>query len=878
MKRLLIFCILVLLFSNCFASHIIGGEMRYEYIGPGAASNSKQYRIRLLLLKGDVANVADLLSQFIVGVFNNDNGQKIIGNAGSGPTGNNNWIALEDFQGKLPVPITVSPCITGNVTLDYTYKTYSFIIDLPNNNSGYTVAFQTYSRQNSNNVNTNQGATYSCIIPGLNSLASPLIDNAPEFKLPISVICGNSPFNLDFSATDADGDSLVYNFCNAFNGGNADVGDYRNPVAPPYGSVSYTSPYTAFAPLGLQASINPATGIISGIAPPSGKYVVCVCITVFRNGVFIATHRKDLIVAVNDCFVLAANPTFAPTNCESLTTTFTQASTGNPDTFFWDFGDPASGASNTSSLPLPTHTFTTEGVYNIKLVVSTGGQCFDSITKPIKVFPGFYPDFNALGKCRNFPIQFNDNSRADFGIINKWTWNFGDPTSANNTSTLPNPVHTYANTGSYTVTCLIESDKGCSGTVTKTIDILAQPPLTVIPKDTLICNIDTLQINAIGAGSFLWTPNYMISNTNIPDPLVSPDVTTTYHVQITDAFGCTGKDSLRVRVVNQVTQFAGPDTTICKTDPVILQLTSDALHYVWTENPAGGNTLNNAFIKNPTARPLVTTTYHVLGNIGKCIAENDIKITPIPYPAANAGPDDNICFGQSAQLNASGGSIYNWSPAAFLTATNIANPVSVKPTTNIRYIVTVRDVLGCPKPARDTMVVFVAKIKAYAGPSDTSVVLGQPLQLGASGSTNYSWSPTTWLNNPLISNPIALPQDDITYTVRVSNNFGCFDNASIRVHLFKIKPDLLVPNAFTPNGDGTNDIFKPIPIGMKSVDIFRVYNRWGQMVYSGSGNDAGWDGTFGGKKQEMATFVWYAEGVDYLNNKLKRKGSVVLIR
>jgi gliding motility-associated-like protein len=174
--------------------------------------------------------------------------------------------------------------------------------------------------------------------------------------------------------------------------------------------------------------------------------------------------------------------------------------------------------------------------------------------------------------------------------------------------------------------------------------------------------------------------------------------------------------------------------------------------------------------------------------------------------------------------------------------------------------------------------VFVAKIKASAGPSDTSVVLGQPLQLGASGSINYSWTPTTWLDNPLIRNPISLPQNDITYTVRVSNNFGCFDDASIRVHVFRIKPDLLVPNAFTPNGDGTNDIFKPIPIGMKSVDIFRVYNRWGQMLYSGTGNGAGWDGTFAGRKQEMATYVWYAEGVDYLNNKLKRKGSVILIR
>jgi len=872
MQRFLVLSFFLIVFSDVYATHIIGGEMRYEYMGPGIAPNSKQYRIRLLLLKGDSPIGADLITQYIVGVFNNTNNQKV-----PGPAVNSNWAAVEDFSGKLPVPITVAPCITGDVTLLYTYKTYSFVIQLPDNSSGYTVAFQTYSRQNSENVLVNQGATYSCIIPGLNSLPTPMVDNSPIFKLPISVICESSPFTLDFSATDMNGDSLVYNFCTAYNGGPATQGDYQNPVAPPYGSVNYVSPYSSSFPLGSQVSINSSTGIISGIAPPAGKYVICVCINVFRNGALIATHRKDLIVAVNNCFILAANPTFAPTNCESLTTVFTEASSGNPDTYLWDFGDPASGSSNTSNLRVPTHTFTVAGVYNVKLVVSTAGLCYDSVIRPIKVFPGFNPDFEYAGKCKNTPIQFTDKTTADHGSINYWKWDFGEPSSPLNTSLAQNPTHSYATANNYNVAFIVSTSVGCIDTIYKTIDILNQPPLSVFPKDTLICVIDTLQLNAVGDGSFLWSPNYMIDNINSQNPLVSPDITTTYRVMLTDAFGCNGYDSIRVRVVDHVTQFAGPDTSICRTDPVVLQLTSDALHFLWTETPAN-NTLNDPTLKNPIATPLVTTTYHVVSNIGKCIAQDDITVTPVPYPAANAGPDNTICHGQSAQLNASGGSIYSWSPAAFLTATNIPNPQSIKPTDNVRYIVTVRDVLGCPKPVKDTVFLFVAKIKANAGPRDTSVVLDQPLQLGASGSINYSWTPTTWLSDPLISNPIALPRNDIEYVVRVSNNAGCFDLDSIRVHVFKIKPDLLVPNAFTPNGDLNNDVFKPIPIGMKSLDIFRVYNRWGEMLYSGSGNDAAWDGTYGGKKQEMATYVWYAEGVDYLNNKITRKGSVVLIR
>ena len=115
--------------------------------------------------------------------------------------------------------------------------------------------------------------------------------------------------------------------------------------------------------------------------------------------------------------------------------------------------------------------------------------------------------------------------------------------------------------------------------------------------------------------------------------------------------------------------------------------------------------ISNGFdnIKQPLATPLNTITYRVTGSIGKCQKQDDITITVVPYPLANAGPDAAICTGFSTQLNATGGSIYFWSPATFLTDTRISNPRSINPTANIRYIVTVRDVLGCPKPVKDTV-------------------------------------------------------------------------------------------------------------------------------------------------------------------------------
>jgi gliding motility-associated-like protein len=872
MKKFLFVILFSFLASVSYANHTKGGWMYYEYLGDGAAANTLKYRITLKLYTICTLNSGQFNPTINFTIFDGLTNQNIA-----------NVPVLYSSDPNIQNCNTQEchPCINQIPTICYKIITYQTEVDLPKTASGYIIAYQRCCRITGiNNIqapSNSVGETWTVRIPGT-AIAGAEINSSARFSQnDTAIICEANSFIFDFSATDINNDSLVYSFTSAYSGA-----DNANPApgsasSPPYPSVPYSSGFSGFSPMGSGVTINPATGFVTGIAPLSGIYVMTVTVSEYKRGtnIKIAEVRKSLHIEVADCSLTQAILDPEYTICDEVTgftVTFTNGSSANIQTYDWDFGD-----GNTSTQPAPTHTYADTGVYLLKLAVNRGLPCSDSTTAPVKVYPGFFPDFTINGQCKNVPVQFLDNTTATFGIPNKWNWNFGDPTSPNNTSILKNPTHIYNTTGSYDITLISFSDKGCYDTIIKKLDILDQPPLSVFPKDTLICDIDTLQLNATGTGTFTWSPNYMIDNINSPNPLVSPDVTTTYYISMADAFGCTAKDSVKVNVKSFVTQFGGPDTSICRTDPVVLQLTSDALYFLWTESPAN-NTLNNPTLKNPTARPLVPTTYHVVGNIGKCIAEDDITVTPFPYPAANAGPDNTICFGNSAQLNASGGSIYSWSPSAFLTATNIPNPVSVKPTDNVRYIVTIRDVLGCPKPIKDTVFLFVAKIKANAGPRDTSVVLDQPLQLGASGSINYSWTPTTWLNNPLISNPIALPRNDIEYIVRVSNNTGCFDLDSIRVRVFKIKPDLLVPNAFTPNGDGNNDIFKPILIGMKSLDVFMVYNRWGQMLYSGSGNDAAWDGTFGGRKQETATYVWYAEGIDYLNNKIKRKGSVILIR
>ncbi|RYE21258.1 MAG: gliding motility-associated C-terminal domain-containing protein, partial [Sphingobacteriales bacterium] len=241
--------------------------------------------------------------------------------------------------------------------------------------------------------------------------------------------------------------------------------------------------------------------------------------------------------------------------------------------------------------------------------------------------------------------------------------------------------------------------------------------------------------------------------------------------------------------------------------------------------------------------------------------------------------DTLVCFGKNVQLSASGGSSYTWSPANFLTSTNIPNPVAVAPRNSISYIVTVTDTLGCIRAKSDTIFVrVIPPLRVNAGPADTSVVLGQSLLMQATGALQYTWSPATWLNNATIANPVSNPQDSIRYYLLGRDANGCEGRDSINVTVYRIEPSMYVPTAFTPNGDGQNDVIRPILIGMKSLTYFRVYNRFGEMVFSTSTIEHGWDGIFKGKPQDPATFIWIAQGVTFTNETINQKGYVVLIR
>jgi len=875
MKRFLLLIATYFLAIPLFANHITGGEIYYTYTGLDASGNH-QYHITLKLYRDHFSSGAPLDAAAAIAIFNTTTGASVW---------NGNVAMTSQVRLILGSP---GPCVNNAPVVDYDVGYYEFDIALPATAAGYTVTYQRCCRIagiNNLSSSSNVGATYTAIIPGNAFVASGPINNSARFTGADTVIvCAGYPFTYSFAAVDPDaGDQLTYSFCNAYIGGGQGQGTGPGsaapnpPAGPPYSSVPYASSYSGFSPLQSGVTINNATGLITGIAPPQGIYVVTVCVNEIRNGQVIATQRKDLQIKAGDCDIASAtlNPQYI--SCDGFTLNFANLNTSPLiNSHFWDFGDPGSGVNNTSASPAPTHTFSAAGDFTIKLVTNRGQECSDSATAVVKVWPGFFPAFNSSGICLINPVFFTDATTTNYGVVDSWTWDFGETTTTTDISDVQNPSWTYAATGPKDVSLIVTNSKGCIDTITHTVNIIDRPPITLAFRDTLICVPDAVQLQASGTGIFSWSPLTNIVNPNTGTPTVNPTTTTWYHVQL-DEQGCINTDSVRIRVVTFVTLNEMGDTTICATDTAQLRVSSDGLQYQWT--PAFA--LNNPTIQNPVAINGTTTTYTVTATIGSCTATKDINVFAIPYPIANAGPDTVICYNHPAFLRGlHNGTSFAWSPTSTLTNANTLTPIAY-PSRTTQYVLSSSDNRGCPKPGRDTVVVRVMpKIIPYAG-NDTMVVISQPLQLNAEGGVRYQWIPSTGLNNAFIKNPVGTygaEIDSIRYTVLVYDSIDCVDSAFVRVTIFKTNPYVFVPTGFTPNGDGLNDMVRPIAVGVKQIRYFAIYNRWGQLLFKTSINGHGWDGTIGGTPQGSNVYVWMVNAIDYLDKPIFLKGTTTLIR
>ena len=850
--------------DGAYADHIAGGEVSYTFLGNANTPNAGRYRVTLKLYRDCDSDGAPLDPTVAITIY---------------PTGSGIFYVNKAVSLKRSDIISLQnpdPCIGNPPRICYEIGSYFFDVTLPYTQKGYVVAFQRCCRIKGifNIINSGEtGVTYVAYIPGTQLGPSAPKNNTPKFTTTdTSVICANNYFQYDFGAKDDDGDELEYVFDAAYSGLTMLNPEDTIAQPPAYDPVRYNFGFSAQLPLGPNVSIDPNTGMISGIAPVAGIYVVTVAVLEKRDGIVINRHRKDLHLKVANCEIARSVLKPEYINCDGLSLNF-QSLTTSPlvKTYNWDFG--VDGVTNdVSTSPSPTFTYSSPGTYQVRLITNKNEKCTDTVYATAKLYPGFNRGFKIFETCKDIPYEFTDTSSAAFGVVDGWRWDFGDPAVLSDTAIIPTPSYTYVQSMPYDISLIVTTSLGCIDTVTAQLNVVDKPILN-ITNDTLICAIDTLQLQSLGTGTFSWTPDYMISAQSASSPLVSPDIPTTYYVTLTQAPGCVSSDSVFVDVKSFVSLDAGSDTTICLGDSILLSPVTDGLTFSWS--PAA--TVSDPFIKNPWVKPTESVRYALFSTIGKCQANDGFVVDVAPYPDAMVSNDTSICIEGIAQLDAFGGVQYFWYPGNTLDDQTLKNPIA-RPYQTTNYVVAVYGDGACPKPAYDTVVVTVIPpVPAFAG-NDTVAVIGQPLQLLASGALNYSWQPTAFLSSSVIANPIARLNDDITYVVRVSTIEGCFAFDTVRVKIYKTPPEIFIPTAFTPNEDGLNDRLKPIPVGIASLVYFKVYNRFGELVFSTTEIGKGWDGVYKGRDQGNESFVWQAKGIDYLGNEVVRKGQTTLIR
>ena len=428
--------------------------------------------------------------------------------------------------------------------------------------------------------------------------------------------------------------------------------------------------------------------------------------------------------------------------------------------------------------------------------------------------------------------------------------------------------------GAYTV--YVKDGAGCIKTDNIVINQPAALGLTVLTENASCNGGADGKITVTGQGG---TSGYVysIDGTTFQSSNVFQVLRSNYVVTIKDANGCTATTNTVVGLTNNLSLSLSGDTTICQGTSAGLFATTNATQITWSN----ANTLNNASVPNPIASPIDTTKYVVTVMLGACSIKDSLVVNIMPAPVANAGMNDEICFGQGYVLQGNGGITYEWSPATYFN-NNISltaqNP-GITPLQTIQYSLTVTDANGCRSLMPATVTITVTPpIKVIALPGDTVVAKGDVVQLRATSPvTNYIWSPAIGLDNSARQNPIATIDRDIAYEVTAYTAAGCKGSDTIKIKVFN-GPEVYVPTGFTPNGDGKNEFLAPFPVGIKEVRYFRVYNRWGQLVFQTTRLSHGWDGKVEGKWQPMDTYVWALEVVTKENKVIRKRGTSILIR
>jgi gliding motility-associated-like protein len=569
--------------------------------------------------------------------------------------------------------------------------------------------------------------------------------------------------------------------------------------------------------------------------------------------------------------------------CAPLPTNFRIKTTGAVY-FTWDFGNGFSKEGKDSSA---SYTYTSPGKFVPKVLIRNPLGCVVPIIGSDTMFiEKLDVDFAANENkfCDTGRVLFRD-STISVGALS-YRWDFGDGVISNQ-NTFSNPEHTYINPGVYTVKLTATSSLGCKDSVEhKGLITINKTTIPTIVSPTSLCLAPvsfsyTLDNDTLPVTKFLWQfGNGQTSSSMDPASQTFNPGTYVNRLVVTNVAGCTGTatNNLTVHPLPQLTLSL--DTTICLGDLASLNV-SGADKYSWDAN----NTLSSLTIANPTAKPLSDTWYSVTGSSSLGCDNKDSTLVKVLQPfALKTGSNSVLCIGDSVQLFAEGAQQYMWFPPEGLSEVNVATPIA-KPLQSVMYSVVGYDTLGCFKDSGQIFVEISTYPTINLGP-DLTLPVGSPVTLRSSVLGNvvsYRWVPLSGLDCGNCPTPVLTPSFNAVYRCIVTNDKGCSSEDTLQVFILCNGSSVFVPNTFSPNNDGANDVFYLRGKGIVKAQVVRIFNRWGQTVFERNNvtaNDEsdGWDGTFKSAKVETGVYHYYMEIVCNSGEILKRQGDITLLR
>ncbi len=569
--------------------------------------------------------------------------------------------------------------------------------------------------------------------------------------------------------------------------------------------------------------------------------------------------------------------------CNPVTSNF-NAKTSDVTSIIWDFND--GNVYNTKDT-FAAHTYTYPGSYIPKLILTDSDGCkvpikgLDTIT-----VNGITAAFNFTDKivCDAGSVAFTDSSFSN-DVINTYNWTFGD----GGTASVPNPVYTYGQTGLYYPALTITSLYGCKGSFTSAtpVKVIASPHIGLSNTANGCTPLQVTfkgQVTVSDTSALQWKWDFANGNyASVQNPAMqqyNKAGVYTVILSATNSNGCTTTATKTIEAYKVPQVSAGADTFICKQRGIILNA-AGADTYSWL--PAKGLSCNNC--QSPVATPDSATSYTVKGStVHGCTATATVRIA-VQYPfKITYSPPDTLCKGESAKLFLNGASNYTWQPATGITNGNTSTPTA-QPDNTTNYTIIGSDDKNCFK---DTGHIFIKvyPIPVVNGGGNKVVNVGKTIDLIPTISadvTEVLWSPTTGIFRNSYPGITIKPVTNTDYTVKVKNPGGCFAEDKVSVKVICNGTNVFIPNTFSPNGDGANDIFYPRGSGLFKIATLRIFSRWGQVVFerkSFNANDpnAGWDGTFNGARLNPDVYVYSIDIICDNNSILNYKGNIALVQ